>query len=55
MIIDRAHVITGSFNLTPTAAKRNAENVLLVTDDPKTAEAYAGNFHERAVGARPLP
>jgi len=54
VVIDRTHVITGSFNLTTAAAKRNAENVVLIPDDPAVAEAYAGNFLERAKVARAL-
>jgi phosphatidylserine/phosphatidylglycerophosphate/cardiolipin synthase-like enzyme len=53
LIIDRMDVITGSFNLT-NAAIRNAENVFLVPDHPRIAEMFAGNFEERARGARPL-
>jgi phosphatidylserine/phosphatidylglycerophosphate/cardiolipin synthase-like enzyme len=38
MVIDRKHVITGSFNFTPSAQERNAENVLLIPDNPDAAE-----------------
>jgi hypothetical protein len=37
-------VITGSFNLTNAAARFYAENVLLMSDDPKAGEAYASQL-----------
>ena len=53
MVIDRRNVITGSFNFTTAAQKRNAENVLIVLDDPAIAEAYAANWQQRSDAARP--
>jgi phosphatidylserine/phosphatidylglycerophosphate/cardiolipin synthase-like enzyme len=53
IVVDRAHVITGSFNFSE-AARRNAENVTLIADQPATAEEFAAAFRERAAGARPL-
>jgi phosphatidylserine/phosphatidylglycerophosphate/cardiolipin synthase-like enzyme len=53
MVIDRRNVITGSFNFTRAAQAKNAENVLLLTDDPALAEAYAANWERRATAARP--
>jgi phosphatidylserine/phosphatidylglycerophosphate/cardiolipin synthase-like enzyme len=53
LVIDRTDVITGSFNLTKSAQKRNAENLLL-TADPDTAAAYADYFQARRMLARPL-
>lgn len=43
MIIDRATVITGSFNFTYAAEKRNAENVLIIPS-ADLAGLYADNF-----------
>lgn len=45
----RATVVTGSFNFTWTAQHRNAENVLVVRDNPALAERYATNWqrHDR--------
>ena len=40
MIIDSRHVQTGSFNYSAAAARRNAENVLLLWDVPQVAELY---------------
>jgi phosphatidylserine/phosphatidylglycerophosphate/cardiolipin synthase-like enzyme len=53
MVIDRRNVITGSFNFTTAAQKRNAENVLIVLNDPAIAEAYAANWQRRSDAARP--
>jgi len=43
MIIDKKKVITGSFNFTESADKRNAENVLVVVDK-KLANKYLSNW-----------
>ena len=43
MIIDRGTVITGSFNFTYAAEKRNAENLLIITS-ADLAGLYADNF-----------
>lgn len=43
MIIDRKKVITGSFNFTNAADKRNSENVVLI-DDKLVAERYLKNW-----------
>ena len=53
MVIDHRNVITGSFNFTRAAHAKNAENVLLITDDPVLAKAYAANWERRAAAARP--
>jgi len=53
VVIDRAIVITGSFNLTRSGQKRNAGNLLL-TADPKEAAEYADYFQARRMLARPL-
>jgi len=46
MIIDGKQVITGSFNFTNSAEKRNAENVLII-DSPVLAEQYLQNWQKR--------
>lgn len=46
MIIDGYKVITGSFNFTEAADKRNAENVLLI-QDRKVAAEYLANWMKR--------
>lgn len=40
----RATTVTGSFNFTLAAQKRNAENLLLLRDNPDVARAYRANF-----------
>ncbi len=47
MVIDSEIVITGSFNLTEAAEKKNAENLLII-HDRKLAEKYLKNWHEHA-------
>jgi phosphatidylserine/phosphatidylglycerophosphate/cardiolipin synthase-like enzyme len=54
MVIDRRGVITGSFDFTKVAQERNAENVLLINDDPVLAAAYTANWEQRAAVSRPL-
>lgn len=46
MIIDHKKVITGSFNFTSAADKRNAENVLLI-EDSNIANLYLQNWYNR--------
>jgi len=46
MVIDRATVITGSFNFTVAAQRHNAEN-LLVIRDPQLASQYRTNWESR--------
>lgn len=46
MIIDEKEVITGSFNFTDAAQKRNAENVVFITDT-KLAQEYTDNWGNR--------
>ncbi len=47
MIFDGEIVITGSFNFTNAAEKKNAENLLII-HDRKLAEKYVKNWHEHA-------
>lgn len=44
MIIDRRTVQTGSFNYTSSAARRNAENVLVVWNAPQLAARYQADW-----------
>lgn len=50
MIIDGETVITGSFNFTAAADKRNAENLLIIRD-PDFATAYLENWERRSLVA----
>ena len=51
MIIDDIYVLTGSFNWTQAAEKRNAENLLLI-NDAKTNSIYKAMWHRRAERAQ---
>jgi phosphatidylserine/phosphatidylglycerophosphate/cardiolipin synthase-like enzyme len=56
MIIDEHKVITGSFNFTYSAERRNRENLLLITDKG-LAKHYVDNWHrcqKRATAEAPL-
>jgi phosphatidylserine/phosphatidylglycerophosphate/cardiolipin synthase-like enzyme len=53
MVIDDAHVITGSFNFTKAAQERNAENVLVIRQSPELAQNYTQNWRNRAAVSRP--
>ena len=48
MIIDNTVVITGSFNFTENADKRNAENVI-VLHDSSIAKQYYDNWKNRII------
>lgn len=53
MIIDGDNVITGSFNFTEAAQKKNADNVLLIKGHPEVAAAYRKNWERRLAASRP--
>ena len=44
MIIDSNTVITGSFNFTKAAETKNAENLLILRNNPKLASIYTREF-----------
>ncbi len=44
MIIDGKTLLTGSFNFTKSAEKSNAENLLVINDQPDLIAAYEKNF-----------
>jgi phosphatidylserine/phosphatidylglycerophosphate/cardiolipin synthase-like enzyme len=46
-------VVTGSFNFTWTAQHKNAENVLIVREDPALAARYAANWERHRLEASP--
>ena len=46
-------VITGSYNWTYAAQHKNAENVLILRDDPDLANAYAANWQRHRADALP--
>ena len=43
MIFDEKHVECGSFNYTKSAEKNNAENAIIIKDQPELASVYATN------------
>ncbi|MBI3582291.1 MAG: phospholipase D family protein [Nitrospinae bacterium] len=45
IIIDDKTLITGSFNFTRQAEEENAENLLVIKDNPALVEKYVGNFN----------
>lgn len=47
IIVDNQKVITGSFNLSKTAEKGNAENLLIIEDYPKLVQQYVKNWEIR--------
>lgn len=53
MVIDQKTVLTGSFNFTDSAQKKNAENVLIVTGDAGLAATYRKNWERRLASSRP--
>ncbi len=44
LVIDGVTVETGSFNYTKAAARSNAENVVVIRDDPAVAAAYEAEW-----------
>jgi phosphatidylserine/phosphatidylglycerophosphate/cardiolipin synthase-like enzyme len=48
MIIDGNTVITGSFNFTKATEEKNAENVIVLQDNPVLANVYAQNWRVHA-------
>ena len=55
MVIDDRTVQTGSYNYTVAAARYNAENVLVVWNDPAVAKAYARDWDTNWRLGRPVP
>ena len=47
MIVDGTNIITGSFNFTASAQKRNAENVLYLQNVPQLAATYLADWNWR--------
>lgn len=53
MIIDEQKIITGSFNFSDTAQKKNAENLLIIKGDPTLVEQYVENWRDRQSQSKP--
>ena len=54
MIIDGSKVITGSFNFTKSAEDYNAENMLVVSNDPPLADQYAASWKQHLAQSKPF-
>lgn len=53
MIIDNQKIITGSFNFSNAAQKKNAENLLVITGSPSLVEQYVENWKDRQSQSKP--
>ena len=53
IILDGSTVITGSFNFTKAAEERNAENVLILRDQPELAAQYLSNYETHREHSQP--
>jgi len=53
IILDGSTVITGSFNFTKAAEERNAENVLILRDQPELAAQYLANYETHREHSQP--
>jgi phosphatidylserine/phosphatidylglycerophosphate/cardiolipin synthase-like enzyme len=54
MIIDGTRVITGSFNFTKSAEDFNAENLLVISNDPPLAEQYTASWRQHLAQSHPF-
>lgn len=52
LVVDGRHLQTGSFNYSASAASRNAENVILMWNNPALADAYLRDWNEHWEHAR---
>ncbi len=53
MVIDGDKVITGSFNFTKSAEDFNAENLLVISNDPPLAAQYMGSWKQHLAQSHP--
>jgi len=54
MVIDGSKVITGSFNFTKSAEDYNAENLLVISNDPPLADQYATSWKKHLTQSHPF-
>jgi phosphatidylserine/phosphatidylglycerophosphate/cardiolipin synthase-like enzyme len=54
MVIDGSRVITGSFNFTKSAEDYNAENLLVISNDPPLADQYATSWKKHLAQSHPF-
>ncbi len=53
IMVDGKTVITGSFNFTKAAEERNAENLLIIRDQPELAKQYLENYENHREHSQP--
>ncbi len=53
IIVDGKTVLTGSFNFTKAAEERNAENLLIIRDQPELAKQYLENYENHREHSQP--
>lgn len=53
IIIDESVLITGSYNFTKTAEEDNAENLLIIKNEPTVIKQYLNDFEKRKKLSRP--
>ncbi len=53
IIVDGSTVITGSFNFTKAAEERNAENLLILRNQPELAKRYLENYETHRPHSQP--
>lgn len=54
VLVDTRSLITGSFDFTPAAETDNAENLLILHDQPRLQSAYENNFRSHLSHSEPL-
>jgi phosphatidylserine/phosphatidylglycerophosphate/cardiolipin synthase-like enzyme len=54
MVIDGNKVITGSFNFTRSAEEYNAENLIIISNDPPLAEQYTSSWRQHLAQSHPF-
>jgi phosphatidylserine/phosphatidylglycerophosphate/cardiolipin synthase-like enzyme len=54
MVIDGSKVITGSFNFTKSAEDYNAENLLVISNDPPLADQYETSWKKHLAQSHPF-
>ena len=54
MVIDGSRVITGSFNFTKSAEDFNAENLLIISNDPPLADQYTQSWNKHLAQSHPF-
>ncbi|GMU22258.1 MAG: hypothetical protein AMXMBFR13_23460 [Phycisphaerae bacterium] len=53
ILIDEQVIITGSFNFSKAAKESNAENLLVIRDQPRLMAQYLANFRQHQAHSEP--